>query len=92
MLPVVTLSFVMLSVIMLSAIMPIVIMPIVVMPIVVMLSVIMPCVVAPAVSDDENQKLERRYQITPLVSQVPSFMAKTASCLNPIVFAISHPK
>ena len=30
--------------------------------------------------------------LTPLVSQVPSFMAKTASCLNPIVFAISHPK
>ncbi len=30
--------------------------------------------------------------ITPLVSQIPSFMAKTASCLNPIVYAMSHPK
>ena len=25
-------------------------------------------------------------------SQVPSFIAKTASCLNPIVYAMSHPK
>ena len=30
--------------------------------------------------------------ITPLLSQVPSFIAKTASCLNPIVYAMSHPK
>lgn len=30
--------------------------------------------------------------ITPLVSQLPSFFAKLASCLNPIVYAISHPK
>ena len=30
--------------------------------------------------------------ITPLVSQLPSFFAKVASCLNPIVYAISHPK
>ena len=30
--------------------------------------------------------------VTPLLSQVPAFMAKTASCLNPIVFAMSHPK
>jgi len=30
--------------------------------------------------------------VTPLLSQVPSFCAKTASCLNPIVFAMSHPK
>ena len=30
--------------------------------------------------------------LTPLVSQLPAFFAKTASCLNPIVFAISHPK
>ena len=30
--------------------------------------------------------------LTPLAAQIPSFMAKTASCLNPIVFAISHPK
>ncbi len=33
-----------------------------------------------------------RALITPMVSQLPSFCAKTASCLNPIVFAISHPK
>ena len=33
-----------------------------------------------------------RNLITPLVSQLPSFMAKTASCINPIVFAVSHPK
>jgi len=30
--------------------------------------------------------------VTPLVSQIPSFFAKTASCLNPLVYAISHPK
>jgi len=30
--------------------------------------------------------------VTPLVSQIPSFIAKTASCLNPVVYAISHPK
>ena len=30
--------------------------------------------------------------ITPLVAQVPAFFAKLASCLNPMVFAISHPK
>ena len=33
-----------------------------------------------------------RGSITPLLSQVPSFIAKTASCLNPIVYAMSHPK
>jgi len=30
--------------------------------------------------------------VTPLVAQLPSFLAKTSSCLNPIVFAVSHPK
>jgi len=30
--------------------------------------------------------------VTPLVSQFPSFGAKTASCLNPVVYAVSHPK
>jgi len=30
--------------------------------------------------------------ITPLMSQVPAFIAKIASCLNPIVYAMSHPK
>lgn len=30
--------------------------------------------------------------ITPMVSQIPSFVAKSASCLNPIVYAVSHPK
>jgi len=30
--------------------------------------------------------------ITPLLSQIPSFCAKLASCLNPIVYALSHPK
>jgi len=30
--------------------------------------------------------------VTPLVSQLPSFMAKTACCINPIVYAVSHPK
>ena len=34
-----------------------------------------------------NRKL-----VSPLVSALPAFLAKTASCLNPIVFAISHPK
>jgi len=30
--------------------------------------------------------------ITPLMSQVPAFVAKIASCLNPVVYAMSHPK
>lgn len=30
--------------------------------------------------------------ITPLLSQIPSFCAKTASCFNPIIYAMSHPK
>jgi len=30
--------------------------------------------------------------VTPMVSQIPAFMAKSASCLNPLVYAISHPK
>lgn len=30
--------------------------------------------------------------VTPLVSQLPAFFAKIASCLNPVVFAVSHPK
>ena len=30
--------------------------------------------------------------ITPLVSQMPSMLAKTCSCFNPIVYAISHPR
>ena len=33
-----------------------------------------------------------RALVTPLVSQIPAFMAKIASCLNPVVFAVSHPK
>jgi len=33
-----------------------------------------------------------RALITPFVSQVPSIMTKVTSCLNPIVFATSHPK
>ena len=31
------------------------------------------------------------YQVTPVVSQLASFGAKIASCLNPIAFAINHP-
>jgi len=30
--------------------------------------------------------------VTPLVSQIPSFCAKAACCLNPVIYAISHPK
>ena len=30
--------------------------------------------------------------VTPLVSQIPAFIAKAASCFNPVVYAISHPK
>merc|ERR1711973_458920 len=30
--------------------------------------------------------------VSPLVSQIPSFIAKSASCLNPVIYAISHPK
>ena len=33
-----------------------------------------------------------RALVSPLVSQIPSFAAKTASALNPMVFAASHPK
>lgn len=30
--------------------------------------------------------------VTPLVSQIPSFLSKLASVLNPLVFALNHPK
>jgi len=30
--------------------------------------------------------------VTPLVSGIPAFFAKSASCLNPVIYAISHPK
>ena len=33
-----------------------------------------------------------RSLVTPLVSQLPAFFAKTASCLNPVIYALSHPK
>ena len=33
-----------------------------------------------------------RSLVTPLVSQIPSFCAKFASVLNPMIFALSHPK
>lgn len=33
-----------------------------------------------------------RSLVSPLVSALPAFLAKTASCFNPIVFALSHPK
>ena len=31
-------------------------------------------------------------KITPLMAQCPSMVAKAATCFNPIVFALSHPK
>ena len=31
------------------------------------------------------------HQVTPVVSQIASFVAKIASCLNPIAFAMNHP-
>ncbi|CAG7821775.1 unnamed protein product [Allacma fusca] len=34
----------------------------------------------------------KRELITPVVSQIPSVACKFAACLNPLVFAISHPK
>jgi len=33
-----------------------------------------------------------RTSLSPLASQIPSMMAKCVSCMNPIVFAVSHPK
>ena len=33
-----------------------------------------------------------RNKITPLMAQCPSMAAKAATCFNPIVFALSHPK
>ena len=38
-----------------------------------------------AVYGDKNK-------ITPLMAQCPSMVAKAATCFNPIVFALSHPK
>ena len=32
------------------------------------------------------------HYLTPVVTQLPSFFAKTASCINPVIFAVSHPK
>jgi len=33
-----------------------------------------------------------RNTLTPFVAQLPSMLAKTSSCFNPIVFVVSHPK
>ena len=33
-----------------------------------------------------------RQLVTPMVSQIPSFMAKIGSCLNPIIMTISNPR
>ncbi|ODM94681.1 Opsin, ultraviolet-sensitive [Orchesella cincta] len=33
-----------------------------------------------------------RQLITPVVSMIPAILCKCASCVNPVVFAISHPK
>jgi len=30
--------------------------------------------------------------LTPVIAQAPSMLCKVASCLNPIIYAISHPK
>lgn len=30
--------------------------------------------------------------VSPLISQLPSFMAKTSCCFNPLVYAVSHPR
>merc|ERR1719323_2304976 len=30
--------------------------------------------------------------LSPLVATIPAFVAKSASCINPIVYAVSHPK
>ena len=37
------------------------------------------------------QFVEKDY-VTPLTSTIPSLMCKVASCLNPLVYAVSHPK
>ena len=34
-----------------------------------------------------NRKL-----VTPMVSQIPAFLAKLASALNPVITALSHPR
>ena len=33
-----------------------------------------------------------RHLITPMVCQLPSMLLKVAACINPIIYAISHPK
>ena len=33
-----------------------------------------------------------RSLVTPMVSQIPAFLAKLASVINPFIFALSHPK
>ena len=33
-----------------------------------------------------------RNLVTPLVSQIPAFLAKLASALNPVITALSHPR
>lgn len=34
----------------------------------------------------------KRHLITPLVSMVPALFCKTAACLDPFVYALSHPR
>jgi len=50
------------------------------------------CIWTPYATVNMIGQFGNRSLVTPLVSQLPAFLAKLASVLNPLVYAVSHPK
>ena len=50
------------------------------------------CIWTPYATVSSFPSLGAAELLTPIVSGIPGFVAKLASCLNPLVYAVSHPK
>ena len=50
------------------------------------------CIWTPYATVSSFPSLGAANLLTPIVSGIPGFVAKLASCLNPLVYAVSHPK
>jgi len=50
------------------------------------------CIWTPYATVSSFPSLGAAHLLTPVVAAVPGFAAKLASCLNPLVYAVSHPK
>ena len=50
------------------------------------------CIWTPYATVSSFPSLGVPHLLTPAVAALPGFVAKLASCLNPLVYAVSHPK